>query len=141
MKLLIVFIAMTTAGYAKADHYKNQKVVDCRIARMVDTSYFEEELSTTEYPDITIKKSPEGLYSVGIGAQLPYESSQGDVVSLKVENRIQSEFHILNSQGDELSLLIEWRVSLPKLVARLKEKGQSQFRTLGYGFCDLGIFN
>lgn len=139
MKTLISFILILSSS-AFADHYKNAEVTDCRVTRMVDYTYFEEGLSANEYPDVDVRVSTNGQYTVSVGSHQAYEQAQGDKITLKIEKHIQTSLHVLKKEGDEVLLEIEWRKTMARLIVRVKETGTRKFKTVAYGMCTKGIF-
>jgi hypothetical protein len=137
MKIILLILSLGSAAFA--DHYQNAVVTDCRVNRMVDYTYFEEGLSAYEYPDVDVRLSPLGQYSVSIGGHQPYELAEGDKVTVKAEKPIKTVVHVLRKEGDEVVLEIEWRRTMAKLVVRVKEQGNRRFKTIAYGMCNNGI--
>jgi len=139
MKFLVSLVLILSSS-AFAKHHENTKVTDCRVTRMVDYTYFEEGLSTYEYPEVNVRVSRNGEYTVSIGGHQPYELTEGDQVSIKTQKPVKTSVHILKNEGDQVLLEIEWRTSIAKLVIRVKEEGSPRFKTIAYGMCNKGVF-
>ena len=139
MKILMFILSLGSIAFA--DHYQNAEVTDCRVNRMVDYTYFEEGLSAYEYPDVDVRISPYGQYTVSVGGHQPYELAEGDKVSIRPEKPVKTVVHVLKKEGDEVVLEIEWRRTMAKLVIRVKEQGKTRFKTIAYGMCNKGILN
>ena len=135
----IILALLTFSSFTFAGHYENTEVVDCRVTRMLDYTYFEEGLSAYEYPDVDVRVSPYGQYSVSIGGHQAYELAEGDQVTFKHERHKGTIVHVKLKHGDEVQLEIEWRRTLAKLAVRVKE-GNRRMRTVAYGVCNKGIF-
>jgi hypothetical protein len=139
VKFLIINLIMGSVAFA--GHYENSEVTDCRVNRMVDYTYFEEGLSAYEYPDVDVRISPLGQYTVSIGGHQAYELAEGDKITVKAEKPVKTRVNIMKKEGDEIVLEIEWRRTMAKLVIRVKEQGQMRFKTIAYGMCNKGILN
>lgn len=136
MKLILILLV---TSLSQASHYENKVITDCRVNRMVDYTYFEEGLSTYEYPDVEVRISPVGQYSVSVGSHLPYEASEGDKIQIQVQKQVKTTFQVLKKEGDLVILEIEWRRTMAKLTVKVKEQDSQRPKTIAYGMCDRGL--
>ena len=127
---IISLLALSSSVFA------SNSVLDCRIIRMVDYTYFEESLSANEYPDFEIF-SEEGNLSAHIGGN-SYSADDGDQISLKLNNQKEIEAEVKTAHGDTITLTVERRTTMARATLKVKDNGQKS-RTIGYALCDKGI--
>lgn len=140
MKSLVLAIILMSTSAALADHYKNKEILSCRVTKMVMYTYYEESLSSHEYPDVDVAVSSTGEVSMQVGGQSPYEKSEGDSVSIKRNGVSNSVVTVKNQHGDTITLNVEYRRSLARATLRVQEKGETRPSTVAYLMCNTGIF-
>lgn len=140
MKPLILTILFIFSSSAFAGNSDDGQIYSCRVIRMVDYSFFEESLSANEYPDIEFSMKADGEYSLSIGANIPYEKQEGDVVTFThgAPNKA-STTEVRTQNNDHLTLEIEYRSELARAVLKVREAQSSKSNTLAYLICNKGF--
>ena len=141
MKSVLVASALVlSSSFAFAGHYENPQILDCRVTRMVDYTYFDEALSTDEYPTINVNQDANGEVSIDYGGNAPYEVSEGDTVTLTTKKMSGINVTVVTKYGDKVILQTEHHRTLAKGKVIVQEKGEAP-RTIAYVMCDKGFFN
>lgn len=133
--LLLVSLLITSTSYA--DHYTNKEILNCRVTKMIDYTYFEEGLSKDEYPDIDVAQAEDGTYSIGYGSNGPFEAPESST-TLELNDRKEIVVTTVTEHKDVLVLEIERRTTLALAKVKVREEGKN-LRTLAYAVCDKGI--
>ena len=81
MKTLFFIFGSLFAAHTAVAAENQRQVLDCILTEVLDSNYFEESLSTYEYPYLTVYVSDSGKYEVNIGGSL-YTTEDGDKISL-----------------------------------------------------------
>lgn len=77
MKLFSVILPLMILNSA---HAADRKLVECKVIKVVDSSYLEESLSVEEYPEVELTEDTTGAKKAWLGSSL-YQEKDGDVIT------------------------------------------------------------
>ncbi|MEQ1875140.1 MAG: hypothetical protein ABL958_00750 [Bdellovibrionia bacterium] len=82
MKSSLLALAAIVGLFASAPASADLKrEIDCRVATILDSNFFEESLSRGEYPTVYIEKDQTGrLVEASVGANINYEIQEGATI-------------------------------------------------------------
>lgn len=115
-------------------------IIECRVYRMVASSYFEESLSAEEYPSIEVKKNKAGDWMLEVGANSAFERTEGDQVNVNADLRKGTLLVTAKTkEGDIVTLEIERRTKLAKSRLRVYEARDKSKYTVAFALCTPGF--
>lgn len=121
--VLTVSFFTTTSGAIAAD---NVELMDCQLSKLLDDTVFEESLSFTEYPTLSVDQDKSGKYTVTIGSA-GFRTENGTIISYHSSGDydLASDANLLILSGSETFNLTHKMTDSESIATLTVRKGEA----------------